>query len=201
MKAVIGVIIAIIILGGGYYFYSQQETEFIEKELPKVGDVMDKEEGLVVEHDGDAMPEDVMEEDDTMMKKDGDAMDEDVMEKEEDVIMKKIDDISGVLEDVSGGDASGVAKAGFIDGGYTLVATFEGLTDPEGTDFYEGWIVRRGDDMNVISTGKVLEEETGYINHYTADENLLDHDFYIVTIEPDDGDPAPAVHILEGVMQ
>lgn len=189
MKAAIGIIIAIVVLGGGYYFYSGATDKEIEG-LPKIGDVMDK--------DGDAM------------KKDGDAMDKsgyavmeegDAMEKDDSIMTEEGFDKTGALEDVSGGTASGDAKARFKDGVYTLVATFEGLSEPQGTDFYEGWVVRRGDAMSVISTGRVDVEEIGYVDHYIANENLLDHDFYVLTLEPDDGDPAPAAHILDGELK
>lgn len=198
MKAAIGVIIAVIVLGGGYYFYSQSSKPSTG-ELPKVGNVMEK--------DGDAMMEDTHS-GDTMME-DGDAMDKSgdaMMEKETEGAMEEVTeveafDISGVLQDVSGGNSSGDAKAKFADGVYTLVAIFEGLPEPQGTDFYEGWIVRRGSDMSVISTGIVDIEEIGFVDHYISNDDLLDHDFYVLTLEPDDGDPAPAAHILEGVLQ
>ena len=99
------------------------------------------------------------------------------------------------------GNASGTAIANFKDDTYSLLATFENLPDPEGTDFYEGWIVRRGDDFDVISTGKVEKADEVYTNMYTSGADLTDHDFYVLTIEPDDGDPAPADHIVEGVMK
>jgi hypothetical protein len=104
------------------------------------------------------------------------------------------------LEDVSGGNATGIAQATFLNGNYTLVAVFDGLPDPEDTDFYEGWIVRRGEDQSVVSTGVISKENGVYKNTFTFEKDLADHDFYVVTIEPDDGDPAPADHILEGVL-
>ena len=107
---------------------------------------------------------------------------------------------SGPLQDVSGGKSTGVAKSNFEDGSYSLVATFENLPEPTGTDFYEGWIVRQGTTFNVISTGKAVVEDGQYRNEYVANEDLTDHSFYVLTLEPDDGDPAPAGHILEGTM-
>lgn len=118
--------------------------------------------------------------------------------KEEPAVQSKI---LGDLKDVSGGTAHGEAMATFNGETYVLDAAFEGLPDPEGTDFYEGWVVRRGDDMSVISTGRAENEgNTLYTNVFSSEENLMDHDYYVLTLEPDDGDPAPATHILDGVM-
>jgi hypothetical protein len=144
-------------------------------------------------------------------KMDGEKMDK--MEKTE--AMKKMSYyFLGQLEDVTnnknvlgintGGKAIGTAKSGFYDGKYMMYASFKNLPTPTGTDFYEGWIVRKGDDFDVISTGRVKKTSSGnyyqYDNTYTSAKDLTDHTFYVLTIEPDDGDPAPAGHILEGTM-
>ena len=113
----------------------------------------------------------------------------------------QIDGKSSSLEDVSGGSASGSVVALFSAGQYNLNANFENLPEPEGTDFYEGWIVRKGIKFNVISTGKAVPEGGRYVNRFKSNENLLDHTFYVLTLEPDDGDPSPAKHILEGTMK
>jgi len=107
---------------------------------------------------------------------------------------------SGTLEDVSGGDSSGVVQAIFEDGTYSMRAAFADLPAPEGTDFYEGWIVRKGEDFDTISTGEAVLVDGEYVNTYEADQDLTDHSFYVLTIEPDDGDPAPADHVLEGTL-
>ncbi|MFA6271888.1 MAG: hypothetical protein WC693_02145 [Patescibacteria group bacterium] len=104
---------------------------------------------------------------------------------------------TGLLTDISGGTGFGEAKANFENGEYNLSATFENLPDPEGTDYYEGWIVINA-PQNFISTGKVIKENDVYQNTFSADQDLTDHDYFILTLEPDDGNPAPAVHILEG---
>lgn len=118
--------------------------------------------------------------------------------------------ISGALDDVTGGSdvlsintggtSTGTASASYENGVYTLTATFQGLPDPQNEEFYEGWIVRRGIDFDVISTGVLEKQGDTYVNEYTSSRNLLDHDFYVLTIEPNDGDPAPADHVLEGTL-
>ena len=120
-------------------------------------------------------------------------------------------DYQAVLKDVTGGDdvrrintggeASGEAIAGLDDdaGAYSLAASFQGLPEPTGTDFYEGWVVRQS-PLDVVSTGRVEKNGEQFFNVFSSSEDLLDHTLYILTIEPDDGDPAPADHILEGTM-
>lgn len=119
-------------------------------------------------------------------------------------------DINGALSDVTNGASiqgvqftgisSGEAMARF-DGRYKLVAAFKNLPSPVGGSFYEGWVVRKGAANSVISTGRVTEKNGYLVNEFSADQNLNDHTFYVLTLEPNDGDPAPADHILEGTMQ
>lgn len=100
------------------------------------------------------------------------------------------------LDDVTGGEALGTAIASLNDtfGTYTVVASFVELPELEEGYFYEGWLVRTDGELSVISTG-VVEND---MNFYTSDLDLTDHTKYILTLEPDDGDPAPADHILDG---
>ncbi|MDP3971085.1 MAG: anti-sigma factor [bacterium] len=103
------------------------------------------------------------------------------------------------LEDITRGDSSGVVQARLEDGVYQLYATFEDLPVPADGFFYEGWIVRNN-PLDVISTGGLLDDAGVEENVFQLEQDLTDHDFYILTIESDDGDPAPADHVLEGTM-
>jgi len=105
----------------------------------------------------------------------------------------------GQLADVAGGNASGTASADVVDGAYHLYASFANLPAPEDGYFYEGWVVRKS-PFDVVSTGVVTEHSTQTVNAYLSRENLLDHTFYVLTLEPDDGNPAPAGHVLEGTL-
>lgn len=98
------------------------------------------------------------------------------------------------------GDSTGLAQAVYKDGSYELTVAFENLPDPVGDDFYEGWVVRKGVNSNVISSGALKKVDGFYVNNFGSDEDLTDHDFYVLTLEPNDGDPAPADHILEGTL-
>jgi len=189
---VIGAVALVVVVLLGVYYLTQQSTEQAKEE---VGGVMvDKEMEAMMgktELTKDAMMKDV---DEAMMKN----------------MMAMSYEYSGELSDVTegktilgittGGNALGTAKANYKDGAYDLLATFKNLQDPQGTDFYEGWIVRRADSFSVISTGRVEKVDGVYMNTYSSGEDLTDHDFYVLTIEPDDGDPAPADHIVEGTL-
>lgn len=105
---------------------------------------------------------------------------------------------SAALADVTGGGSYGLAYSSYKDGVYTMFADIGGLPELDENYFYEGWIVRRGADMSLISTGKVKMDEDKFLNVYMSNTNFSDHDFYVLTLEPDDGDLAPAEHILEG---
>ena len=107
-------------------------------------------------------------------------------------------DYNAILEDVTGGTAVGTAGAYFNEV-YYLYAQFEGLPHPEEGYFYEGWIVREN-PLSVISTGEAKRSLGEYSNSYNSETDLTDNDLYVLTLEPDDGDPAPAEHILEGRM-
>ena len=105
----------------------------------------------------------------------------------------------GTLDDVTGNSATGLARASFENGAYKLYASFANLPALTGTDFYEGWIVRQ-QPFHFISTGNAKEIGGVFNNLYQSEQDLTDHNFYVLTLEPDDGDPAPATHIVEGVM-
>jgi hypothetical protein len=130
---------------------------------------------------------------DDMMKK----VDSGMMQDMENMIFE----FQGGLEDVTGGEASGKVGAIYSDEKFMLLATFDDLQEPPGTDFYEGWIVRGGIGFSVISTGRVEMVEGKYQNAYASGRDLTDHQKYVLTQEPDDGDPAPAAHVLEGKLR
>lgn len=139
---------------------------------------------------------------DKMMKK--------VDEKMTDAMREMVYQYTGVLTDVTGGDAvggvstgglaAGTANSTFDEDKYSLYVMFSNLPDPNGTDFYEGWVVRK-QPLDVVSTGRVEKVDGEYSNMYSSGEDLTDHRFYVLTVEPDDDDPAPAGHILEGTME
>lgn len=193
-KSGIGVILAVLVIVviGIVYFATQKQTippAPVEEEELTVEDVRMAEEML------------------TEMSATEPSMDAsriDVSEELREQAPGRMYNWEGGLFDVSDSSASGNAMATFDGTTYHLYATFEDLPDPstygEGF-FYEGWIVRRA-PLHVLSTGVVDVDENGLgSNIYAAGNDWTDHDFYVLTIEPDDGDPAPAVHILEGILE
>lgn len=106
----------------------------------------------------------------------------------------------GILKDVTGNRGRGTAKAAYTDGAYALYAEAENVEDPPEGFFYEGWVVRKS-PFNFISTGALEKEGDKWVNRYSSGTDYTDHTQYVLTIEPDDGDPAPAGHVLEGDME
>ena len=98
------------------------------------------------------------------------------------------------------GKAAGKIEAGFIDENYKMYARFGNLPEPTDGAFYEGWLVKK-DTNSVISTGKAKYIDGKFVNTYTSAKDLTDHKFYVLTLEPNDGDPKPADHILEGTLK
>jgi hypothetical protein len=105
---------------------------------------------------------------------------------------------AAALADVTGGESYGIAHARLLNGKFTFVAELGNLPEPAGGYFYQGWLVRRGEQMAVVSTGVVVKTQKGYANVYTSLTDLTEYDFYVLTLESDDGVDLPAEHILEG---
>lgn len=81
----------------------------------------------------------------------------------------------------------------------TLYGEFDYLPDAWSENFYEGRIVRKS-PLSIVSTWPLTKEWEMYIDTFTSWSagDLSDHRHYVLTLEPNDGDPAPAEHILEG---
>jgi len=199
-------VVAVLAIGGLIY----------GKSVSKDKDMMMKDGEEKMMKDGEMMDDKMMKDgEEKKMMKEGEMMDDkdkEMMMKEEpkkDEMMKEMDDkmmkdmmkmsfmFSGNLLDVTegkvvrglntGGNASGVAQSDFTDGVYNMYATFENLPAPQGDDFYEGWIVRTGANFSVLSSGKLEMMDGVYTNSYSSGEDLTDHAFYVLTIEPNDG--------------
>jgi hypothetical protein len=108
---------------------------------------------------------------------------------------------SAALADVTGGDGYGIAHASFQSDTFTLLAEMGNLPDPALAYHYEAWLVRREKELAVLSLGSAKKIEDGYFVVYLSDTDLSDHDFFVLTLEPDDGNTAPAEHILEGMLK
>lgn len=101
-----------------------------------------------------------------------------------------------LLKDVTGGSSEGDGyrtKQGstFI---HKVAADLPPLT---GSDFYEGWLVIPG-TTTFISTGEMVLDRGRWVLDFESETDYTDYSLVVITVEPDDGDPAPADHILEG---
>ncbi len=103
------------------------------------------------------------------------------------------------LKDVTGGDSSGIATRDQENGAFVHVVLAD-LPDPEGTDFYEGWLVRGkvGDDnFDFISTGKMIVAKGGYLLDFESKNDLSEYVGVVITLE-EVADANPEAHVLEG---
>lgn len=177
---VLGIIIVIVAFFG--YFLSRDEVNPNQEILDALPD---------------AAFEASMEGNPTLDSTAGSMSEEEMVDFDENVRV----DISGAILDVTGGTAAGSASAVYREKtGYMLGATVSDLPELEEGYFYEGWIVRQ-EPFDFISTGELTVHGDGFGNYYTSDNNYLTHNMYIITLEPRDGDPAPAEHVVEGVMR
>lgn len=108
---------------------------------------------------------------------------------------------SAALADVTGGTSFGIAHSQYDSGTFTLVVEMGNLPEPASGYFYEGWLVRRGESLSILSTGRAEVTQDGFANVYLSRTDLTDYDFYVLTLEAEDGNPAPSEHILEGTLK
>lgn len=94
---------------------------------------------------------------------------------------------------------SATASSQFSDTGFqhVIVAT---LPDPPVGYYYEGWLIR-SKPFDFFSTGRLIQhaDDLKWYLVWEQSEDNRDYRKVVVTLEPDDGNPAPAEHVLEGV--
>jgi hypothetical protein len=106
------------------------------------------------------------------------------------------------LVGVNGYDVSGTVKlVSSSDNVFELVAESYPLPLVNEEFFYEGWLVRP--DGTFITTEALYlqnsyEDNTGfYRNDFDGNTDYSQFSKFIITLEPNDGDPAPAEHVAE----
>lgn len=99
-----------------------------------------------------------------------------------------------MLKDVSGGQAVGTA---WRHQGKKFVLKMEvsRLASLDKGFFYEGWLVG---DAGFFSIGRLGEEGGSGKIYYQTDEDKGLYRGLVITKEPEDGEAAPAQHVLEG---
>ena len=96
--------------------------------------------------------------------------------------------------------ANGVAQAHRFQDGRFLHTIQLNVQPAQDGFFYEGWLT---DGTNTISTGH-LNSPTADARHglrFEADQDYTAYTKVIVTLEADDVNPAPGLHIAEGTMK
>jgi hypothetical protein len=103
------------------------------------------------------------------------------------------------LADVSGGIATGQAWTVIVDDTTFHKVIAQDLPVLTNDDFYEGWLVRETPTLDFFSTGKMIYDDKTkeWILEYEVVGDKSDYAKTVITLEPDDGDPAPAKHIIE----
>lgn len=100
-----------------------------------------------------------------------------------------------LLSDVTGGGAVGTAWREFDDINFYHKVEATGLPALEKGFFYEGWLVG---GEGFFSTGRMAVVEGAGSLYYKSDQDQSDFAGAVITLEPEDGDPAPDKHVLEG---
>jgi hypothetical protein len=112
-------------------------------------------------------------------------------------IVKDNETLIATLIDVSGGTSSGkgyVLRKGSKLYHYVLAE----LPEPQGTNKYEGWLVKKKPSLKFFSTGVMQMTEDGHYELlYTSDNESLGYDFVVIT-EETKVDETPEKHIIEG---
>jgi len=100
------------------------------------------------------------------------------------------------------GTAYGDVTSTYGNGTYSLTANLYNLPEPGAENFYEGWLVKPGEDVTYISTGSAkLNQDGVYVNNFDSVEDLTKYTFYVLTFESSlDNNPEPDRHILEGTL-
>lgn len=99
-------------------------------------------------------------------------------------------------------DFRGVASASsqYSDEGFQhiIVAT---LPNPPVGYFYEGWLIR-SKPFDFFSTGRFIQQadDLKWYLLWQGSEDKGDYRKVVITLEPEDGDAAPAEHVMEGVL-
>lgn len=101
------------------------------------------------------------------------------------------------LEDVSGGESSGMGYILREDGRLTHLVEAN-LPDPEEGYSYEGWLVSREDGLQFFSTGVMNKVEGKYVLNYSSQVPYEGYNEVVITLESVI-DETPEEHIIEGV--
>lgn len=175
----IGLGVILLVVAIFFYLRSQKTGEISQTPTPE--EIIVQEEGVVKRNGGMVQP----------------LTDEEVkaMKDEVDNILSQAGTAAS-LKDVGNTGTWGEAKSAFSDGKYYFKLVASGLKIIEKGYYYEGWLGKEG---QYISIGRVEVSEKGEgLLYYTSSEDKTSYNQVLVTTEPEDGNLAPATHLLEG---
>jgi hypothetical protein len=88
------------------------------------------------------------------------------------------------LEDVSGGDSSGIAVRDIIKGLFTLSLLVD-LPDPETDYAYQAWAVKEDEkgEKEYVSLGRLRIAKGGYVLDYESSKDLSEYKDIVVSLE------------------
>ena len=106
---------------------------------------------------------------------------------------------TAILEDQIGAGIAGEAKRAFSDGKFYLRMETSGLILPEKGYFYEGWLQQASD---YLSLGRMETSAAGAARlYYTVSEDRSLYDKVLLTLEPEDGNQAPARVMMQAIFE
>lgn len=176
IAAVVILIIVLIIIATRGRNEHRQEEKYMEELSEEINTIVADETNTVVEK--------IVSEDDA----------EDGLTRQEILLEPSTND----------GNGTGVARRELNDTVFTHAVVAELPAIDTTTHFYEGWLVQPG-VTTFFSTGEMFAREDGkwgLVWESTLEEavdNVLAYRKVVITLEPRDGDPAPAPdHVIEG---
>lgn len=109
-------------------------------------------------------------------------------------------DIQGIFENLNPENTSRVnVSARYRQGKYELIAELQNIPAPKEGYVYEGWVVRQN-PFEFVSTGKIDTVGGVYVNSYVSERDLLPYNFYLVTLESQNGEITPEESVIGGYM-
>ncbi len=136
---------AVLLIGGGCIGKGSDNTPTVDVEIDREAILFEaKEQGLIMGDEEALKMGQVLVDDGGVSPNDVEAY-----------LAQDFTDWSGAaLADVTGGGSYGSAHASYINGSFKIIADMGNVPSPSDGYFYEGWLVRRVNNMSVISTGR-----------------------------------------------
>lgn len=170
-KIIIGAVAAIILIGGGLWLSGRNQKK-----------------------EDEVSPEITLEPNRQIVTELTPPMSEQEKQEIEDAFAKEGVEMT-LIKDVSGGQAVGTAWRQYDGTKFYYKAEANGLPDPDKGFYYESWLVG---PEGFFSTGRVAVVNRQGSIYYQAQEDKTAFRGVVITLEQEDGNPAPDKHILEG---